>query len=340
MKRLPLLLLPFLPLPAIAAQIQTFVLKDKQQIRGEILQREPDRIQLKLSVAGGTMTVWKNISDFDPHSGYRILRDGTPKDDVAGHIKLAGYAIDNGLIAVARRELRNARDLANDENLDPELEKRLLDKAVVVVEDILRRMLAEGKIKDARYALSQIMQAPRLDDARKAMFHDLVEGKVAEMERARESTQAAEASAAEIAARDKAIKPVQERIDRGKDRRKSALMGSKSFGSASAEFDRAIRDFKDAIKIADQQRRKNPNDRVLIEDLDHLKTQAEDLSNSCLLSQASLSLTHGSYNKAMSKVNQVLAVDENNKQALAMRARIEIAASSGGWGYGGRRIGR
>ena len=50
---------------------------------------------------------------------------------------------------------------------------------------------------------------------------------------------------------------------------------------------------------------------------------------SCMLSQASIYTTRSSFNQALGLVGQVLAVDSQNKQALNMRARIEIAANSG-----------
>ena len=70
--------------------------------------------------------------------------------------------------------------------------------------------------------------------------------------------------------------------------------------------------------------------------LDAITERAQGYVVSTLLDQASLNLTRGQINEAMGKVNNILATDPSNRQAQAMRARIEIAANEAA-GFGRRR---
>ena len=71
---------------------------------------------------------------------------------------------------------------------------------------------------------------------------------------------------------------------------------------------------------------------VMVRELQVMDQTASDLRVDCLLTGASLYTTRGQFTAAMGNVNQVLAMDPDNRQAQAMRGRIEVAANSG-WGW-------
>ena len=56
------------------------------------------------------------------------------------------------------------------------------------------------------------------------------------------------------------------------------------------------------------------------------------------LNMVSVYMTRSDYSKALERVNHALAIDPNNAEAKQTRARVEMAASNDGlgWGYGGR----
>ncbi len=209
------------------------------------------------------------------------------------------------------------------------------------MDGLLRGMLQEGKMRDANYVLTEIMAGDRITDAQKDHFTDLVHSKTAEIEDAKARDRADKRAARLTAERERQLKPVQDRLQRGKDLEKQALLNLKDQTRALNAYEGAVRDFKSVQRQAENLTRRHSNDADFIGELDSLSRQAEDELITSLLSQASIYTTRSSFNQALGLVGQVLAVDSQNRQALDMRARIEIAANSNdGFIGGGRRIGR
>jgi hypothetical protein len=202
-------------------------------------------------------------------------------------------------------------------------------------------MLEEAKMKDANYVLTEIMAGERLSDAQKTHFTDLVHSKTAEIEDAKARDRAGKRAARLTAERERQLKPVQDRLQRGKDLEKQALLNLKDQTRALKAYTRAVREFEAVQRQAENLTQRHSNDAGFIAELDSLSRQAEDERVNCLLSQASIYTTRSSFNQALGMVGKVLAVDSQNRQALDMRARIEIAANSNnGFIGGGGRIGR
>ena len=63
------------------------------------------------------------------------------------------------------------------------------------------------------------------------------------------------------------------------------------------------------------------------QELDQVRQRATTLQSDALMNAASVCLVRGQFSKALGHVNTVLAMDANNSDARAMRARIEIAAN-------------
>jgi len=328
----PLLVLPLLLAPAQG--IRTYVLKDKTEIRAEVLGLEGESVRLRAHVTGGTAETTRKISDFVPHSAFNLLRATSPADDVQAHVKLAEFAIENGLVDAARRELLKARDLANDQRLAPDFEHRLVARAVTVLDRLLRQMLEDGRIQDARFIVSQILSAnpSRLTDAQKAEFVDLVEGTVEKRKEDAARAKEARADAASSARREQSLEPVRKTVDRGKSMHRQALLASDKAARAIGAFDQAIQAFDSAEKGAGKLMEGSPDDRVLADEAHALVAEAQEYRTSSLLSQASLYVVRSNFNAATGNVNRILADDPENAQALAMRARIELAANEGDWG--------
>ncbi len=128
--------------------------------------------------------------------------------------------------------------------------------------------------------------------------------------------------------RSRQLKPVQDAFNRGKDLEQQALKNLKEQSKALNDYNAAVREFKAIQHEAERLTRSRSDDKDFTAELDSLSQQAHDELINCLLSQASIYTTRGSFNQAMGKVGEVLAMDSQNQQALNMRARIEIAANS------------
>ena len=336
---LSLIACALLALPG-AAPPRTYALKDGKELLAEVLSVDGDRVNLKVHVETGTVEVTRPIADVVPHSAFNIMRTAVPPKDIAAHVKLAEFAIENGLVDAAKRTLTRARELADDQGIEPDLERRLVERAVRILDGLFRQMVKEGRIQDARFFLSQILsrRPSRLSDSQKQELVDLVEREVEAQKSAKASAKQAQANEANSAKRDQTLEPLRKRLEKGKESHRRALMISDKGSQAINEFDQAIRSFDSVQKEGRAQMSRNPNDPALADEVQSLVAEAGQYRTSSLLAQASLQVTRGQFNQATKSVNSVLADDPENSQALAMRARIEIAANEDtGWGIGGRR---
>ncbi|MHC5064399.1 MAG: hypothetical protein ACYTG5_10545 [Planctomycetota bacterium] len=331
-----------------SAEPRTYLLKDKTVIRAEILAVEGEDVRLRFHVEGGGGIVTRKLEDFTPASQFNIKRAVTDKDDLEGHLALAEFAVQNGLIAAGRREIFAAREIAQDHGIAPELEDRIMDEAVRIIDGLLREMIAEGKTKDAKHLLREMMQAPRLSDEQKQELVDLVHAGTTTTATAKPeepsntaktpTTESRELSTAE----NRQLKPLQERLEKGRSHEKKALMNSRSQSSAISEYNRAIKEFEIIDKNTSSILKRPSSSSGLVIALQSLGKEAEDAMISSLLGQASIYFTRSSFNDALDNIGQVLAIDPQNQQALDMRARIEIAANDDDdyWRGGVRRIRR
>jgi hypothetical protein len=314
-----------------APEIRTFVLKDLGEVRAEVLRIDGDRVQLRVQVEGGTAEATRPLSDFAPQSAFIIMRSETPPDDMAGHLKLAEFAIHNGLVDAGLRELRKARDLAVGKGIDPSHEARLVARGLAVLEEIFRQLVAGGRLQDARVLLTQILSNPKslLSDAQKQELVNLVEEaegkKREETARAKEARADAEASAR----REQQLDPMRRSLDRAKSMQHQALLDSHRASQAINEFGAASQAFASVRREGEQLLKRSPGDATLADEVKAMTEEARQNEASSLLSQASIYVVRGNFNSAMGSVNRVLADDPENSQALAMRARIELAANEG-----------
>ena len=331
-----LLLLLCLPVIAPAQGTRTYQLKNNDVIRAELLEvvKADGRVRYRFFSGGGSGIVTRQISDFDPHSQFNILRSVVERDDIQGHVQLAEFAVNNGLIAAGRRELFKARDIANDLGLAPELEERIMEEAVRILDGLLQRMLADEKMNDANYVLTEIMGGTRLTDAQKEYFTELVVTKTKEIEDRKAREREAQRAERLAAAQERQLRPILARLQGGKDQKLLALKNMESQSRALRHYDAAVSLFRDVQRRAETLTRRNPDDPDFTMEIAALSRQAEDEMISSLLSQGSIYTTRGSFNQAMGKVGRVLAIDSQNQQALNMRARIEIAANSNNWFMG------
>jgi hypothetical protein len=250
---------------------------------------------------------------------------------------VAEWAASNGLWSEARTAIRRARAIAKSTPVDKSKLAPAVDRALSVTETVLKGLVREGQTKEARSILTQIAHSDEqyVSAERKQKFVELVDAEVGKVEEAAATEREKKEDAAAVAARRKEFEPATAQLQKGRETHRKALLASKSFSTAASQFDQAIRDFDGVIKKAtDLQKKlaaKDPGAGQHAQDLQHA---AEEGKIASLLAKASLELTRGKFNHAMANVNAVLAIDAQNQQALAARARIEVAANSDDWGVG------
>lgn len=322
------------------AGVRSYQLKDGTLVRAEIerVDRDRNRVQYTFYAGGGSGRTERSLDEFAPQSQFNMLRSTLAADDVEGRVQLAAFAVDNGLIAAAQREILKARDIAKDIGIAPEVEARIMEEAVKALDGLLRGLLDEGKMKDANFILHEIMAGERITEAQKSHFTQLVQSKSRQIQDAAARERATARTAQLSVQRERQLKPLEDRLQRGKSLEQRALQNLSNQSQARSAYNGAVRDFDYVIKAAARLSDRHEDDSDFTAELASLSRQAEDEKISSLLSLASIYTTRGSFNDAMGSVGQVLAMDRENRQALNMRARIEIAANSNS-GIGGFTLG-
>lgn len=316
-------------LPQSSDSLGTYLLESGQQIRGRIAAIEGKEVKLKVPIGGGHYLQRIAFDRFTAPSRYRIRRALSRDDSAQDHVELAKFAVEVGLPAVAKRELGRARELAKNHDLAPELDAAIAESGAELLLKLAGQMLDKGRLTQARRYVSLIFV--RYPDSRVASRKDallkilddaserIAAGRAAEKKRHADSVRAKK--------RDKLIASVEKHVRSGIDANRKGLLASKSVSRAKALFLRALRHYDRARLTASRELRKNANDRDLQEALGDVVARADSSSIEALLNVASLSTIRGSFNQALGYVNRILASDPRNRDALDMRARIEIAAN-------------
>jgi hypothetical protein len=319
--------------------IQTFYLADKQPLRAEVLSVADGQARLRVHAGGGTLERTVGLNELTPYSAYRLQESITPAGDAQAWLDLAGFAADNGLVSSARRALSRARNIAGDPDLGTDVEGRLSASAADAMIEDFHEDLEAGRLSAAERTLrTAVSRYPDQIDARQGRaLQQEFERARAEIERGERSEAAQQEAREAAAAREKELRPLRQRLERGRKEYERALANSKSGSTANRQLEGAIRDLQSVVQGADRVIEKAGNDEVLVREASRVRESAQSTRIDALLASGSLHIVRGQFNPAMGRVNEVLLLEPENKRALAMRGRIEVAANQDGWGWGGRR---
>ena len=261
---------------------------------------------------------------------FASAREQVPEGDLSAQLAVAELAEEKGLTEMARTELRRCAHMIHDgEALPPAVRERAIELIVQLVDSLC----AEGKISEARSAVTRIItrQSSSLSVEEQDRLISTVEAAsdraIGEQNKARRAKEDARV----VAERERKLKPVLARMDKGKERRRKGLLNSRQFSAASRDLHGAAKEFELALADIDRLSQQFADDPLMIAELEDLGAQCRTQWHDSLLSAASLELVRGSYGRAMESVNTVLLVEPQNEQALAMRARIEVSQSDWGW---------
>ena len=313
----------------------TLVLKGGDHLRAEVLEQKENRVHLRVPTQWGHYSVWRDLDDFQPHSAYRALAELAAQDNADDRLRLARFAASHDLVYVAQRELRLARQLAGDESLHQDLERDIAARGARALEKLFRSALKRGDLRKAKRLLNELII--RYPDSNQAAHK---EGLRVEYEQA-EKAAADERRRASLARkqaqlerhREAKLRPIRGRLERAVRDNRQGLLSSKSFSKAHGLFQRAIHGFEAVTKDADKLLKNKTNDVAFVREVSELRQRAVAATQEALLNAASVCLVRGQFARALGHANRVLALDPENGNARAMRARIETAANESGWGW-------
>jgi hypothetical protein len=307
-------------------------LKSGKRLHGSIVQIDGQRVQLRLSVSGGTSVQWYDIDDFDDRSRVRLRREQVAEGDVLAQLAVAEYAAELGLIDLSRTELRRCAHMLDSGDAAPPAAFR--QRAIDLTLRLLERFCERGDVSEARSAVSRLLtrRSSELSEEEQARFLATVEDAAARLSDGKAAERRAKEDAKTSAARKKHLDAVDKRVAKAQALRRKGLLASRSYSASSRDLRGAVKQFEAALKEIEKLRKKFDDDAVMLAELDAVHAETLDQWKDCLLATGSLELGRGNFGRARDNVQRVLERDPKHAQALAMRARIEVAENEWGWG--------
>lgn len=314
-----------------SAEVRRDVMEGGKPVRGSVLALEGNRVRLKVVVAGGSGEAWYDLSTLEDKSQVDLRRAGLASDDDQGMLGLSAFALGEGPVDAARRELRFMAHSAQVAGtpLSPELQAGALD---LTHRNILAPCEA-GKADDARPGVRSPLtkRGSDLTEAQHQQLMDTLDQGIAAGKAATDAEKEARKDAKLAAETERKVAPLRKAVKDGEAYRRKGLLESKNQARSRRDLKKAVSEFDRArrgvAKMADAGRK----DEALGKELIGRSQGASTGWHDGLLSPASLSLSTGQFNDATAPVNTVLADFPKDKEALAMWARIESAANDWGW---------
>jgi tetratricopeptide (TPR) repeat protein len=323
---------------SIAAQRIGLELKDRTKLEAEVLGLEGEKVKLQVFFEGGSAEATRSLAEFTPKSQHQIRYFALGDEDYKGYLELAERAAASGMWHESRMAVRRARAIVRALQLDPTAVEPVIGRTLAVVETVMVGLLKEGQTDEAQAILTQVAQADsRVVSAEvKQKFVEIYDAALKEAEAGRETARAQKEDAAATARRVKLFESGIAGLQKARELHRKGLLASESFSNATNLFKQAEREFDQVIQHATETAKKLSQDPVATQQSKELKTAAEDGKIGTLLARGSLDLVRGKYHQATALVNKALAIDPENRQALEMRSRIEVAANSDDWALGPR----
>lgn len=307
---------------------------DGESVRAQVTSLDGDTARLKLVLpGGGGTTVARKLDEFDLESQLYIRAAVAPETPDA-FLALSEEAAEAGLMRPARQGLAHARMLAGDPTIGSAVEAAMHRARAKQLEDQFEQDLSESQVTKARGVLATLEH--QYGDVVSADQVASMEGQIDALLTAKADAYTEQKEAAErereAQRRESLMKPIDRLITAAQRNHTAALKAKPSSSESRNYYDNALTASDRALRMIQSLEKRHGDDQELMARAAAQRSSALDILRSTLIDSASGAMLRGQYNKAMSYVNRILAYDPDDRQALAMRGRIEVAANSG-WRY-------
>jgi tetratricopeptide (TPR) repeat protein len=333
----------FLVLLALALPVQqekptSFMLKSKEVLNGSIVAVQGEKVRLQIAVMGGTAEITRNLSDFTPTSAYLIRASQIKADSFADHFELAKFCVANGVVKLAGKECRAARDIAEKANDGGAQRKQLASWVADTLESLFKKAVADGDRTEAQRLLTLLnthVPDERTDAQREALA-DMLEAAEQKVVEDRKKERAAKASAAEQKDRDKKLDAIYKQIETGEKSQRDATANSGKTGQATNKYETAFNSYKSAWQAAQALLKANKDEDWVKEAVGDIGQRLHKNAVATCLGAASALTVQSDYRNALEWANKILTFDPDNGEAKDMIRHIQLcqASASGGWGLG------
>jgi tetratricopeptide (TPR) repeat protein len=317
-----LLLLAIAALPASAA---TLKLKDGTLIQCKVKSYDSATKTLSVTLEDGRDAQY-TMDQLQARSVYQINASIVPKDDAKAQLLVGNFARDAGLYMEAARRYTAAAKL--DPAMKPAVDAEmtvLRRSAATLCAERARAAVAKKDYKEAekwaKVLIEKLPDEPEAAEARTALDAYYEKTRAAKMA-------AAEAKASEALKKD--VVQGKARYEKMAEKTKKGLQ-AKSTSEAKNLFNGALTDGEFVLKEVERIAKKYP-DSATQERAQEYRALVTDQMVEVHLHIASLLATQSDYKGGQREVNEALALDPENAEAMAMRARLEEYSSRGiGW---------
>jgi hypothetical protein len=326
MKSLQAFLVLVVAVSVVGAQAEVH-LANGAVLKGNVTEDDGEKVKVALIVEGATgATATYRYDQLAPQTIYRLRLNKTPRDDVKGQLELAAYALDNGVLPSARLSYDLARKAneAKKAGMDKELDALYARAPGVALAEAKKQIEAKKYLPAERYLARICELFPDSEEAAQAAR--LIEEIAPQTGSSRNETVEKKPGGSNKTAQEAAA-PAKKQYDKAHATRRKALAETKNLTQATRQLETAVEEFKAAMKLLDGAMKKEGADSDLAAHYDAWSARVkEDIIETCI-DIANLYFSRQSLSNAMRSVNEALLFDRENSEALATRARIQVAMS-------------
>jgi tetratricopeptide (TPR) repeat protein len=309
---------------AQARVVDTIRMKDGSTLKGYATAYDDATKILSFQTEDGRVLSLK-LDQLNTLSVYQVTQSTIPKDNAKGQLQMGNFARDAGLYMHAVRHYGYA------EKADPSLKPKIDEERVILRKlaaefcmDNARKAIEKGDRKEAEKWLTTIVQ--KLPGEPQAAEATKILDELFTVERAKREETVVSKAPPDLLKTD--LKQGKYYYDQMIKFAKQGLTSPGGSPQAINAWESSISNGGSALKEIDKVEKKY-TDAPTRETLTGYTKLVNGQIIEVRLNLASLYTTRSSYNKALGEVNQALAIEPENAQALAARARIEEASSSG-----------
>lgn len=307
----------------VCAYGDSIKLADGSSVEGQVTDYDGDKQILTVRTADGELLALP-LAKLNVRTVYKLNNSIVPKDNGRGQLKLANYARDSQLFAHSARHYRQA--LEADPSLQAEVDEQMVvlrQQAAQYCMDQAKADVAKGDISGAeKWLETLILKLP--DEPQAAQAKQILEQHYRKVREARDD--AVEAANSELY--EKGLAKARKHYDAMVEATQKGLTSKKVDSISLSTWSRAIKDGQAALKELDKLAAAAP-DAQSLEQIGVYRGIVIGQMVELHLHRSSYYAVASSYNKALTEVNQALALDPQNAQALTMRSRIMESSSRG-----------
>lgn len=304
------------------AQLKSLTMKDGSEVRVVIL--EDDGTTLK--VRKGTKKFEIAYAELSLPSVYMLKADRTPKRDGKAQLALADWAVEQGLFQRAREHYFKAVDADGD----------LKEKAIAGY-----RRADQAQCKALLDLAKQAHEKKDEQTEEKVLSHLMTtfpgSPEAAEADKMLEQLQLRGETKSVLDRLDNDARKVAERAkvhyDKAVEANKRGLRNTRRESQSAPRFEGALKHLATCSKLIKRIGEEYQQDDKVVARIKKVNGMIRDTEIQVLLNLGHVYTARQNFIKAQGYVGKALSIDPKNKDALAARGRIELAASSDrrGW---------